>query len=151
VKIENTNDWDLVRKIVTHEKVYDHISDDFSPAAHDWQPFKSEGIYYLLVTEDHPLGLFALFQHNGICWTVHTCLLPEAYGEKAKEAGKEGQRWMWENTPCQRIITEVPSYNRLALKFAKDCGMTEYGVNPKSYMKHGKLRDVVLLGVNKCL
>jgi hypothetical protein len=44
----------------------------------------------------------------------------------------------------------VPANNRLALSFAKSCGMTEYGLNPQSFLKDGQLYDQVLLGVSKC-
>lgn len=150
--IERTQDWPLIKRIVTHEKVWPHVTDDYSSAPELWEPIQHESAFYVLVSEDgNSLGLFALYPHNRICWAVHTCLLPECYGETSRRIARESIEWVFSNTECLRIITEVPAYNRIALKFAKDAGMTEYGVNPESYMKGGKLRDLILLGISKCL
>jgi RimJ/RimL family protein N-acetyltransferase len=151
MKIERTRDWERVRSIVTHPKVYGAVTDDYSLSAEEWKPNETEDICYLLVSEDEkPLGVFILIPQNHICWQVHTCFLPESYGDIAKRAGFGSIQWVWDNTECLRIVTEVPIYNRIALKYALDCGMKEYGINPKSYMKQGKLRDVILLGISKC-
>src|SRR6185369_16871555 len=82
---------------------------------------------------DTTLGLFLFHPHNSICWEVHTCLLPAAWGERATRAGKGVVQWIWKNTPCLRIITNVPAYNRLAYRFALRCGMTEFGRNRGSF------------------
>ena len=149
--IERTREWELIKSIVTHPKVYRAVSDDFSAMPEEWNPNQSEDIHYLLASHDEKtLGMFILVPQNRICWQVHTCMLPESYGELTKKIALESIKWIWEHTECLRIITEVPFYNRLAFKFAKDCGMIQYGINPQSYMKNGKLRDVILLGVSKC-
>jgi RimJ/RimL family protein N-acetyltransferase len=95
------------------------------------------------------LGLFMLVPENAICWKVHTCLLPLAWGKKAKKAARQGIEWVWKNMPAMRLVTDVPAYNRQASIFARWAGMTQYGLNPKSYQKNGKLMDVILLGISK--
>lgn len=150
MKFERTENWELIKKIVTHPRIYPAVSDDFSPKAEDWEPIKDENAWYVVVGDgEEMLGLWALFPENRICWKVHTCLLPKAYGERAKVAAGEGSAWVWANTPCLRLITDVPIFNRLALKFALYAGFTQFGVNPKSYMKYGKLHDVIMLGISK--
>lgn len=150
---ERSEDWALIKRIATHPRIYPSISDDFSPKREEWEPFKGDEIWYLVARDNgEVLGMFALIQSNKICWQVHTCMLPSSWGELALRAAKEATEWVWKNSPCLRLITEVPAYNRIALHFAKSAGMTEYGVNPTSYMHAGKLWDVTLLGVSKpCL
>lgn len=145
-----TRDYKLIGEIMRHKAIYRHISDDFSPAAEQFRPIESDGLFYLLVKEDKEvLGLFLFHPENHICWKVHTCLLPKTWGEKAKQAGIGAREWIFANTPCQRIVTDVPVINRLALKFAIACGFERFGFNPSSFKKNGVLQDQVLLGVSK--
>jgi len=150
MQFERTRNPGIIKAIATHPRIYPAISDDFSPSADEFQPIEDEAIYYLLAKRDRELlGMFCFLPENGICWKVHTCLLPTAYGPKARDAGKQVIQWIWANTPCVRIITDVPDYNRLALNFALDCGLKAYGINAASYMKNGKLWDQIVLGVSK--
>lgn len=148
---ERTKDYELVKTIATHPRIYAHISDDFSPAVENYEPMRDESVWYVIVKQGAELlGMFAFVPENAICWKVHTCLLPKAWGLRARQAGRGVIQWIFENTPCLRIITDVPFYNQLALNFAVDCGLIAYGVNRGSYMKFGKLHDQVVLGVSKC-
>jgi len=150
VTFTRTHDWSLVKSIVTHPKIYGRVSDDFAAKPEDWQATDNEFIWYILAEDEGKLlGLFIFIPENQICWGVHTCLLPESYGPKAHEAGRGIIQWIWEHTGCLRITTVVPEYNRLALKFAQDSGLVTYGINPHSYMKNGKLCDLIQLGISK--
>jgi RimJ/RimL family protein N-acetyltransferase len=94
------------------------------------------------------LGMWSLVAHNAVCWEIHTCLLPHAWGRSLR-AALEMAEWIWRETPCRSLITHVPAYNRLALKFARQAGMTEYGVIPRSWLKDGILWDQIVLGLSK--
>lgn len=165
ISFERTTDWETIKAIVTHPRIYPHVSDDGSPLAEQWEPIRDEVVWYVLVKDDavlHPskpkpdslgtpelLGLWVLVPDNSVCWKIHTCLLPVAYGDRARIAAIAMVPWIWHNTGCLRVITDVPAYNRLALRFARAAGMKEYGVNPRSYMKNKKLYDQILLGISK--
>jgi RimJ/RimL family protein N-acetyltransferase len=146
---ERTRDYDLVRQIMTDPRVWPHISDDLAPAPTDFRPLECEAVWYVLVIgAGEVLGLFAFVPQNSVCWEVHTCLDPRAWGATGARAARELPAWIWANTPCRRIVTSVPAYNRLALRFARAAGMQEFGVNPRSYLKNGELQDQVLLGLS---
>jgi RimJ/RimL family protein N-acetyltransferase len=148
---ERTRDLELVRSILTHPRVYPWISDDGCPPAEEFQPIDHPSVWYVVVREQLSgllLGLFMFVPQNAVCWEVHTCLLPAAWGKPAAAAAAGASHWMGERTPCRRIVTSVPSYNRLALRFARAAGMKQFGVNPASYLKTGKLHDQVLLGLS---
>jgi len=148
--IERTRDWQLIKRIVTDRSVYPKISDDRSPCADCWEPCKDEAMYYLLAkNKEDILGIFAVFQMNGVTFNVHTCLLPHSYGEKAARAAKELIDWVFSNLDCRRLVTEVPEFNKLALRFAQHAGMEKYGFNPGSYLKNGHLYGITLLGLSK--
>lgn len=147
---ERCRDYGLIRSIMTHPRVYQHISDDGSPDVAEFQPVESEALWYVVVRDgEKVLGLWLLVPQNSICWEIHTCLLPEAYGQTGRRAAVEMAEWIWANTPCRRLITTVPVSNLLAHRFAVRSGMREFGRNPASFLKNGALHDQILLGMSK--
>jgi len=139
----------LIKKTITNPSVYPHVSDDMSPAPEDFSPVIDDGIFYVTATRDGEYkGLFMLHPINGVTLEVHTCLLPSARGA-AYVYAKRLLSWVWENTAAMRVVTQVPANNRLARKLALAAGMTEYGLNPQSFMKDGMLYDIHLLGISR--
>lgn len=150
ISVARTHDWPLVKSIVTHPKVYPHISDDFSPRPENWEPLAVDAVWHLLLEDgEEVLGVFILVPESQIMCKVHTCILPNAYGERALRAARAATEWVWANSPCLRVITDVPEFNSLALRFSKAAGMLEYGRNPESFMKRGKLWTQICLGMSK--
>jgi hypothetical protein len=151
IEFERTTDYALVRAILTHPAIYPHITDDGCPAADQFQVLEHPSIWYVLVRDGaEVLGLWMFAPQGAACWEVHTCLLPCAYGDRAKQASRAMAEWIFTHTPCQRIVTTVPAYNRLALRFAERAGMTRFGTNERSYLKGNTLHNQILLGLSKC-
>lgn len=147
---ELSRDYRLIRQIITDVAVYPHVTDDDSPPPEEYQPPQHEAVSYVLARDGEDLlGCWIFIPQTRVLWEVHTCLLPIAYGERAYKAGKGVIQWLWENTECLRLISNVPSYNRLAAKYAERCGMVEYGINWASWLKDGKLHAQILYGVSK--
>ncbi len=145
-----TRDMEMVRTIMTHPKIWPYISDDGSPSVETFQPVDSEYVCYLLCFDsDEILGLWMFVQTNAVLLEVHTCLLPKHGFARSREAAKKAAEWIWENTTCQRIWTQVPKNNRIALNFAKAAGMEECGIQPQCFLKDGKLQDLIHLGVSR--
>ena len=151
ITFERTQDYALIREIMTHPKIYPYIIDDGCPPVEGFQPQENDAIYYVAVKDEgEMMGIWMLVPHNTVCFEVHTCLLPSAWGRKSRDAAAQFMRWIWENIKlCNRIITNVPAYNRIALRFARDCGMTEFGINQNSFLKNGTIYDQVMLGVTR--
>ena len=145
-----TTDLAIVRRIMTEPSVYRNITDDGCPPASDFRPVDDPRLWYVLVYDGaNVIGLFMFVPLNAATWEVHTCLLPVARGPLAHQAAWEVLDWLWSNAPCQRLITNVPAFNRLALRFAKEAGMQQFGFNPDSYLKGGKLHGQYLLGIDR--
>jgi hypothetical protein len=145
-----TTDMALVRSILTHPKLYPHLADDASPRPEDFEPIDHPAILYLLVSRGGiPLGVFMLIPQNAATLEVHTALLPSAWGSAAIEATKRGTEWVWENTAFSRVVTNVPAYNRLALRLAERSGMKRFGINERSFLKNGQLYDQIMLGISR--
>ena len=147
MQFERTNDFELVATILNHPDIYPHITDDNSPAV--LSPTLNELTWYVAVRGDRDelLGLWLLVPQNSICWEVHTCLPKAAH---YRDIGRQALEWLWANAPkVQRVVTAVPENNRAARIFAKRAGLIEYGCNPASFLKDGKLHDQILLGISR--
>lgn len=142
-------DRDLIRATITHPKLYPHLSDDFSPCPQKFEPVIHDSVWHVAAYDaEEYLGLWMLHPENAICWKIHTALLPNAWG-RSVAAGKALLLWVWQNTPWQRIVTDIPAYNRLAYRLASRCGFEEYGRNSRSFLKNGQLQDQILMGVSR--
>lgn len=151
---ERTTDPEVIRIIMLEPHIYSASRDDFMPlwrdAREQWQPIMHEQILYMLVRDGaETLGLWIFAPESKCMMKVHTCLLPAAYGDRASQAAKEMAQWFWENTENERLITDVPVFNRHALKFAEKAGMKRFGVNPKSFKRDGRFWDVIMLGMSR--
>jgi RimJ/RimL family protein N-acetyltransferase len=150
IEFERSTDYELIRQVMTHRRVWGKIRDDYSPNIENFRPIEHEAMWYVTCRKDGDLmGLFLFVPLNAILVEVHTCLLPVAYGAVARECGRGVAEWLWRNSIVHRIITSVPESNPLALEFAKDCGMKAFGRNPKSILKGGKLQDQIMLGLSR--
>lgn len=148
MKIIRTKNTALIKQIITHPSVWGAVSDD-GQSPDDYEPVTDDVIYWLHVEDKESLGLYMLHPHNSVTFEVHTCLLPIAYGEKAKKAAQLCMEWIFRVTPCRKIITNVPESNQLALRYAKKAGLKTEGINRKSFLKGGILLDQVMLGITK--
>jgi RimJ/RimL family protein N-acetyltransferase len=148
---EFTHDHSLIKQIMTHPRVWPHITDDASPPPAEFEPVDHPTVAYLLVRDGElPLGLFLFEQRGAVHIEFHTCLLPAAWARGSVAIGRQMMAWLWENCPrLERLTGAVPQNNSLALRFAQGLGMIEYGVNPQSFQKNGVLLDQALLGVNR--
>jgi RimJ/RimL family protein N-acetyltransferase len=150
MRLERTQDAELIKSVVTHDSIWPHVSED-CVSRETWEPLIHDMVYELAIYDDDGFGgCFILTPESSICWQVHTCILPSHRGKKAIEAAKMCISWMFENTTCESIITKVPTYNAAALRLAINAGMSELCTIGKCWLKDGKAYDMKLLGVLKC-
>lgn len=149
MRLERTQDTELIKLAVTHPEVWPHVSEDGVQRS-DWEPVIDERVYQLAIYDDEYCGCFILVPQSAVCWEVHTCILPGHRGEKAVEAANKCVEWMFENTECLTIVTKVPSYNKAAYRLAKSAAFTDIGVVESFWLKDGIVYGVNLLGVKKC-
>lgn len=149
VTTQPIKDLELIRSTITNPRIWASVSDDAISSAEEFMPIISDSVIYLgMFVDDQFHGLFMLHAHNAVCWEVHTCLLPSAWGS-ASIFAHECIEWIFNTTACQRLITNIPEGNALAKRLALSVGMQIFGINQKSFLKNGILIDQTMLGISK--
>lgn len=148
MKVERTHNMALVAAIMGHPAIWPHIHEDGTLAP---EPVDHEGFHWMLVTDDdnQPAGVFLVHARSAACFEMHTCLMPRIWGRKAAAAAQLLLAWAFTETVCQKMVTNVPGYNRVALRFAEAGGMQREGINRASFLRDGELIDQVMLGITK--
>lgn len=144
---ERTRDLERVRRAIAGDaRVWAASTDDAAPAREAWRPGADERIIYVIASDEcGMIALFTLLPQNAVCYEFH---MTRAFGARFAAALKAFFSWVFENTPARRIVGAVPSDNPIAIRALQRAGMRQYGVNEKSFLRGGELRDQILFGVS---
>jgi RimJ/RimL family protein N-acetyltransferase len=150
MRIEPIDDMELIEQTMKRPYIWPHIHDDtvslneFEPVApmHGW-------LMYLGVFDDKYCGFFLLARKNSITYEIHTVLEKWCRGEKAVNAAISVIEWIFNNTECQRLVTEIPDGNVPAERLAINAGMQQYGLNPHSFKIDNVIKSIKLYGITK--
>lgn len=146
-KAVRTEDEMLIASILTHPTILPHITDDGTTSL---TSFINPNLFWIAIYDDKELlGMFLSHPHNTVTYESHTCLLPNAYGTRSVQAAHTYMDWMFKWTACEKLITNVPEYNKLAIRFARKVGGVLEGCNRKSFLKNGTLMDQYVYGITK--
>ena len=149
IKKLTIDDKDILNRIVSHPDVYPHIIDDYADNSLVDQygelllkagfPIISdcEGIAFILMPRSHTV------------FDVHTIILPESRGRKAIDTAKEIARFVFENTTCKKINSEIRVGDRATMLFALRVGFKKQGINTKSFLLNGELLDQYVVGLER--
>lgn len=150
ITFRRTCDYRLIHEILTDPSIFPTIGDDFTPSIEEWNPVVDSRLWYVLAYDfDLLLGLFMFIQQSTVLYEMHVALLPEGRGKPGFDAGAGVVAWIFQGTPCRRIVGAIPAFNRPAFAYALRIGMQTYGVNEKAFMKNGALVDLVLVGISR--
>lgn len=145
IEILRTYDSDFITHCITHPEVWDKLCDDGAPDKDLYFPPINESVQWMRAED---FGVFALHRQNCCTGEAHTILLPEAHGY-AVEIAKAALLFAFAHCGVERIVTNVPSFNPLALRLARRAGFTDIGINKRSFQKNGILYDQTFLGISK--
>lgn len=145
--VTRTHDMELVASIMRNPAIWPHIHED---GVTEPEPVDHDALYWMLATQDQTVvGAFLVHAMSSVCYQMHTMILPEYWGAVANSASRALLAWAFTETDCRKMITNVPAYNRVALRFAKLNGGQQEGVNRQSFMRNGVLHDQIVLGITK--
>lgn len=156
VSVELTKDSDLINKILNDDSIHALISDD-DTLDYDTDVSGStdvDGIYFLKVIKDEGecIGIIFIHKLNCIMCEIHINILGQHCGDgNATDAGREALKWIFAETQFTKVISHVPvnKESKKVLKLAMFLGAEIEGTITNSFMKHGKIYDQHILGINK--
>ena len=145
MKLERTRNMEIVREILAHKSIWPHIHEDGTTEP---TPTDHDALYWMLVLQDdNPAGVFLVHGRNAQCVEMHTCLLPCIWGSDANKAVRLLGDFIFYELGHKKVVTNVPAYNRRALRFAQANGMQIEGVNRASFLRNGQMIDQIELGI----
>jgi RimJ/RimL family protein N-acetyltransferase len=149
VNIKQTADYTLVRDFIRQPAQWQAATDDFAPDPETWQPNPDPRIIYLAAREGQRLfGVFTVIPHSTVCHEIHMAADISRF-KTATHALRAAIAWMFAHTHAARIVASIPATNGLAIALARRAGLEQYGMNPRSFQKRGRLVDQILLGTSR--
>lgn len=89
--------------------------------------------------------LFFSWPVTSVCFEMHAAIMKKNRKQGVRNA-RLAAKWLFDNTPCKKLISYVPSDNECAKMFCSQCGMGVEGLIKNSIQKNGQLLDLVLYG-----
>ena len=116
MRLVRTADEALIRSVIDHPCVKDWLMQDGDT---ELVVPEHDSIYYLAAYRElgvepgdvyaQLLGALAFVPINGITWNPHIAVLPKFQGMGyGTEMMKMGVKWMFDNTPCLKIVAFPP-------------------------------------------
>jgi RimJ/RimL family protein N-acetyltransferase len=144
IVFERTYDYELVRRIVTHPRVYRAaVLPDHAPSAENYRVAGEASTWHVIAHDaaGRALGLFLFVPRSPIWSDAHMCLLPAAWGKGSAALCIACAQWFGRASGCRCLTATVPVFNPPMLALAERIGMQHVGVLPHSVLHGGLLRD----------
>lgn len=144
-----SEDLPHIKNVLQHPSVYPHTINDSLPKVPPesfGEIFINDAIYVLAPNK---WSVFIFIPFSVYLYHAHIAVLPEGRGRAGIRAGKAATSWMFQNTPCLKIMGFTSVKNKPALSFSRCCGYNEEGVLTKSILKDGELHDQIIFGITK--
>lgn len=150
MRIQPISDMELIKATMTRPYIWPHIHDD-TVSLEDFSPAEPvDGwLMYLGVFDDDYCGFFLVARKNSITYEIHTVLEKCCRGHSAIIAAKAVIDWLFANTDCLRLVTEIPDGNIPAERLAINAGLTQYGLNEHSFKVNNVIKSAKLYGITK--
>jgi len=139
--------------VARHPAVFDASSDDHctDPEQVDMTPVVASAHMLALgiFAGGSLAGFFLLVRHSNVLTEIHTAILPYIRGRPAEFAAQRLLSYVFDRTPCQKLMTLVPASNRAAALFALRAGFKAQGTLTDSFLKGGLLHDQRIFGLSR--
>lgn len=144
-------DIDAVKHVMTHPDVYPFTMFDGKGAVETLnveQLLSCNPPLHVLIDDSNSF-VAVLVPENSIMWTSHDNALPSVRGKQAVSMARAVVKWMFDNTPCKKIIGYTPVSNRPAVMFTRMIGMVKEGQLKNAIQINGVLSDIYVSGICK--
>ncbi len=146
--VERTYDTKLIESVMFSPEIWETTAEDGFTQDSFIAEVKKE-CWVTIKFSGSLIGLCNIHGINSVTCQIHPMVYPEWRGKTAYNAGEQVLRWVTANTKYHKIICEVPKIYRNVILFALSCGFIREGENRLSYLKHGKLHNMALLGITR--
>ena len=138
----------MLQRVLSHESVFYSAADDGIKNEGDLAgPVLSDPRFIVLMPHKNTAFIFMAVNH--IMYEMHVAIIEGDTRKKGIKHAVDASRWMFENTPCQKIITYIPEIHDRSVIFAQVCGMDKKTVLEDAYLRDGELGNLVLLDATK--
>lgn len=114
----------------------------------DGGEYIKDGQYIGVFDGGRMVGAFLIKPMTDYCYEVHGGVDPEYFG-KGWLVCREMGLFIFNHTPCLKIVAIVPVFNRLMCRCLEKIGLKKEGVLTKSFMKRFKMHDQIIYGMTK--
>lgn len=148
--IVRSKDYKLINEILNDPELFETIAEDCEVKCGELETVESDNVYYLLpMTPDGPAGVFIVHPDSGASYKIHANILKKYRKEYSETACNDVVQWLWKNTGINKLNCDIPVIYPNVIHRAKASGFVEEGIRTHSYLKNGKVLDVMLLGLQR--
>jgi hypothetical protein len=97
----------------------------------------------------HKNAMFLFVAMNHILFEVHVAIIKGDTRKNFIRYGRKVLEYMFNDTSCQKVVANIPTYNRPTAIYAGNIGFEREGLLTESFLKDGKLHDQVVFGLKK--
>lgn len=149
LRVEVTNDPELIKRIWTDPVLFADITDDTPLDPETWEPHMGDpNIWLALYVQDELVGVWLLHQLNAATWQIHAGNRPDTWGSGImKELGPMVIDTAFEVSEARKLYAMIPTYAEPVWRTAKRLGLKIEGTCRKCWLKDGELLDAYHMGV----
>lgn len=153
MRIEVTEDLELVASILQHPDLFDRITDDAGSILKGKELLASlnDGSFYLKVTDDtgNIRGVFGCRETEDGSLELHPNMLPEGRGAFGAWTCKKIVSLIFKHTHYTKLVGRVPSIRGDVLAFISAIGFKLEYMIEKDFIKNGVEYDMYHLSMTK--
>ena len=153
MRIELTEDLELVASVLQHPDLFDRITDDAGAAMSKEELLASldDGSFYFKVTDNNDIvkGIFGCYETEDGSLELHISMLPEGRRAFGAWAFKRLITFLFENTTYTKLVGRVPAIKGNVLAFISAIGFKLEYMIEKEFIKNGVEYDMYYLSMLK--
>jgi hypothetical protein len=145
-------DIEEVTRIMTHESVFDLVSDDGVAGKENFEKYVTAQLHSVAVYTLMPgPGMIIIYSPiNYVTYDIHIAAVKGETGrEFALKNTLDTALWMADNTPIEKYMVTVPTLYPNVANFCKALQLVKEGHLTKAYLKDGTLYDIEIYGIQR--
>lgn len=145
--LEPTLDRDLIKSVMTDSEMWGKVGID-GVEVDTFEPVIKRNMIVLSALVESVIGLHMFVDTpKGVIY--HPMLLKQFRKNHGREFIKKGIEWIFDQTPTEQIMVEIPTDHRHNINLAKHFNFKELNIKKNGISQRGKLFDLQRLRLDK--